>query len=484
MGIKEKGDKKINNKLDCGFKKIIDDYSNLKEFDIRIIGEHLKEGIIIIDSNGFVEYVNDGYCSLAGCKKEDILGIGSENLIKDLKIVLSKKDELYSIVKFEKTGKTTLSYSMYTLDYQGHINKVIVFLIDISSVKDLHLEPGEVYSSKYDNSSDVRYSDILARQEANLNLIGKSAVIKNLIYYILRVAPFDTTVLITGETGVGKEVVANKIHKNSSRSKEKFVKINCAAIPKNLAEAELFGYEKGAFTGASENGKKGVFEEANGGTLLLDEIDEMPYELQPKLLRAIQFKEITRVGSKKPVKTDVRIIACTSKDLRRLVDEGKFNEALYYRLNVFKIHVPPLRERTEDIPLLISHFLSIYNEKYSKNVALTDKAISLLQEYRWPGNVRELQHFIERLIIISQPSQLIYHDEVLNILHNGKDKEVNQTHGNKGLKEILSEIEKSILENAIRSTKSTREAAKILKIDQSNVVRKAKKYGIKIQKEA
>lgn len=323
-------------------------------------------------------------------------------------------------------------------------------------------------------------SDVFIKQESNLNLIGKSTATKNLIYNILKVAPFDITVLITGETGVGKEVIANKIYINSSRNKEKFIKVNCASIPRNLAESEFFGYENGSFTGALNQGKEGVFEAAHGGTLLLDEIGEMPYELQTKLLRTIQFKEIIRVGSKMPIKTNVRIIACTSEDLLKKVHEGKFNEALYYRLNVFSIRVPPLRDRQEDIPVLIKHFLKLYNEKYSKNVDLTEEAKYMLQKYRWSGNVRELQNFIERLIIVSEPSQLIDHIEMMDTLYSGEDGEASQSYQNKGLKQILEDIEKSILEQTIRSTKNTREAAKILKIDQSNVVRKAKKYGIKI----
>ncbi len=232
-------------------------------------------------------------------------------------------------------------------------------------------------------------------------IIGVSESVRNLIEVIRKVASTDSTVLITGESGTGKSLIAKAIHFLSDRRDRPFVTINCAAIPETLLEAELFGYEKGAFTGATSS-RKGKFELANGGTVFLDEIGDMPLYLQAKILRVIQEKEIERLGGEKVIKVDVRIIAATNRDLESLVKEGKFREDLYYRLNVIPIHVPPLRERKEDIPLLVEHFLEKFNEKYGKKVRIAPEAMEPLMEYDWPGNVRELENTVERLVVMNE----------------------------------------------------------------------------------
>ncbi len=240
------------------------------------------------------------------------------------------------------------------------------------------------------------------RKSYNIHgIVGTSDAMMNLIETIKKVAETETTVLITGESGTGKSLIARAIHFMSKRKDKPFVTINCAAIPETLLEAELFGYERGAFTGAYTS-KRGKFELANGGTIFLDEIGDMPLSLQAKLLRVLQDKEIERLGSEKILKVDVRIIAATNRDLRLLVKEGKFREDLYYRLNVVPIHVPPLRERKEDIPLLVEHFLSHFNSKYGKRVRISPEAMKVLIDYEWLGNVRELENTIERLVVMNE----------------------------------------------------------------------------------
>ena len=230
-------------------------------------------------------------------------------------------------------------------------------------------------------------------------IVGKSLAIRKLLDLIERVAQTDVNVLITGESGTGKSLVAKAIHFMSKRKEKPFITINCSAIPETLLEAELFGYEKGSFTGAYTS-KKGKFELANGGTIFLDEIGDMPLALQPKILRVIQDKEIERLGSEKTIKVDVRIISATNKDLRELVAQGHFREDLYYRLNVLPIHIPPLRERKEDIPILVDHFLEVFNQRYNKKVRFHPKVIEIFMEYPWYGNVRELENAVERLVIL------------------------------------------------------------------------------------
>jgi len=263
-------------------------------------------------------------------------------------------------------------------------------------------------------------------------IVGKSPKILQALDIVHRVAPTNATVLLMGESGVGKELFAKAIHFLSPRADKPFIAINCAAIPPDLLEAELFGYEKGAFTGAYTS-KKGKFELANGGTIFLDEIGDMPLNLQVKLLRVLQEKEVERIGSSKPIKIDVRIIAATNRNLEKLIKEGKFREDLYYRINVVPIYIPPLRERKEDIPVLVNYFLEVFNKEYGKNVKVSKEVFEVFLNYHWPGNVRELRNVLERMVILDTDGILTYEDlptellgyrtNTLTISEKGKTKQ-------------------------------------------------------------
>ncbi len=238
------------------------------------------------------------------------------------------------------------------------------------------------------------------------NMVGQGPAFQAILRGVQTVAPTDANVLITGETGTGKELVARAIHEMSSRSKGSFVKVNCAAIPATLLESELFGHEKGSFTGAVAQ-KIGRFELAHHGTLFLDEIGEMPLELQPKLLRALQDQEFERVGGSRTIRTDARLVAATNRDLKAMVEEGKFRADLYYRLHVFPLHVPPLRERREDIPLLTRYFVQKHAHRMGRHIDTIPTAVmESLTRYDWPGNIRELQNVLERSVILSNGSGL------------------------------------------------------------------------------
>jgi len=261
-------------------------------------------------------------------------------------------------------------------------------------------------TSKPDVPNDFKTHKVNLSEKAFENMIGQSAPMMQVFRLIEQVAPFDTSVLITGETGTGKEGVASAIQMLSRRNKKPFLKINCAAIPENLMETEFFGYEKGAFTGAYAS-TAGKFELANGGTLLLDEIGEIPLEMQAKLLRVLQEKEIQRVGSHHTIKTDVRIIASTNKNLEEEVASGKFRLDLYYRLQVFPIAIPPLRERKEDIPRLVYYFVKYFNKRMDKQVeGIHERIMKELTDYNWPGNIRQLQHLLERAILVSNDGKI------------------------------------------------------------------------------
>ena len=234
--------------------------------------------------------------------------------------------------------------------------------------------------------------------ERAMSLLGRDPKIKEIRSLIRRVAATDAAVLITGESGTGKEVIADCIQENSKRAQKPYVKINCSAIPTNMLEAELFGYEKGSFTGATSQ-KIGLFEVANRGTILLDEIGDIPMELQPKLLRVLQQGEIYRIGNNTPIKLDVRVIAATNNNLTRKMHAGQFREDLYYRINVFPIRVPPLRERREDISGLVTYFLHEYSQRYERTLTISSEVMQMLVNYDWPGNVRELQNVVEYYVI-------------------------------------------------------------------------------------
>ena len=304
-----------------------------------------------------------------------------------------------------------------------------------------------------------------------------------------RVAAMDTTVILLGETGVGKEVIARYIFQHSHRAKNSFIKVNCGAIPENLIESELFGYEGGAFTGANKNGKVGLFELANNGTLFLDEIGELPKDMQVKLLRALQEQEIMRVGGTKPVKIDVRIIAATNRNLEEMVKDGTFREDLYYRLTVFHISIPPLRMRKKDIIPLALSFLEKLNQKYQLKKYFTDLSMQLLHEYDWPGNIRELKNIVERAIIIS-PSDAIKPED-LHIHSASKPiviiKESDFSDNTKNslppfpefpinLKNTLEKIEYTYMVQAYKFFGNVRDAAKNLGLTPSTFVRKRKQY--------
>jgi DNA-binding NtrC family response regulator len=309
-------------------------------------------------------------------------------------------------------------------------------------------------------------------------VIGKSEKIQKLFDMVNRIANSRANVLLTGESGAGKEVFAQLIHKKSSRSDKSFIVINCGAIPENLVESELFGHEKGAFTGA-DHLRKGKFELANGGTLFLDEVGELPLQAQVKFLRILQEKKMYRIGAEKPVDVDVRIIAATNKALTEQIENGKFREDLYYRLNVVNMEIPPLRERKEDIPLLCEKFLMEFAEEYNKKLKFIDaESLSYLMDYSWKGNVRELRNIIERSVLVAN-----YHEEFLLKKHLPKEitgvESVDSTEGNREIS--LNDYEKIIIENTLRKYGLNKtKAAEVLGIKRQTLYNKIKEYNINI----
>lgn len=319
-------------------------------------------------------------------------------------------------------------------------------------------------------AENVYLKDQLELSSERKEIIGNSQPLKYVLFKINQVAPTDASVLIQGETGTGKELVARAIHKQSRRKNKPFIKVNCASIPENLIESELFGHEKGAFTGAVEK-RIGRFEIANGGTIFLDEIGELPLNLQPKLLNVLQQGEFERIGSSKTIKTDVRIIAATNKVLKNEIDKGRFRNDLYYRLNVFPISVAPLRERKADIVPLAENFVKIYSEKFNKQInTISEKSLNVLLDYSWPGNIRELENVIERAVITSESNEL----NLESLITSDSNSDNFST---------LEELEKNHIIQALEKTfwkiSGTGGAAAILNINPETLRSRMRKLGIK-----
>jgi formate hydrogenlyase transcriptional activator len=327
----------------------------------------------------------------------------------------------------------------------------------------------------YSSSAALQELSVMTRSEPTSDgMIGRSAALRRVLQQVETVAPTDSTVIIQGETGTGKELVARAIHDLSSRRRDVFVKLNCAAIPTGLLESELFGHEKGAFTGAVAQ-RIGRFEVANRGTVFLDEIGEIPLELQPKLLRVLQEREFERLGSSRTLRTNARLIAATNQDLAAMVNQQKFRADLFYRLDVFPIHVPPLRNRLEDIPLLIWHFVRQYSRRMNKTIdTIPAETMDVLTRYHWPGNVRELQNLMERAVILSP-------GPVLKVPVS--DLQIRATTGSPKRNETLKDVERAHILEALESSNwvvsGPRGAAALLGLKRTTLQVRMEKLGIR-----
>jgi len=390
------------------------------------------------------------------------------------RLVMEQKKKV-SVVQETKNGKKILAVGNPVFNDDGEISRIIIASRDITETTRLKSELREMkkISDRYKRELD----SIKSKDRFFKKMIYCSPKMEKIMNHVKKVAHFSSTVLIYGESGVGKEVIAQAIHQLGSRSDKPFLKLNCGAIPENLLESELFGYTKGSFTGADKNGKKGYFVQADGGILFLDEIGELPMHLQVKLLRVLQEQEVVPIGSTAPIKINVQIVAATNKRLEKMVEEGTFREDLFYRLNVIPIHVPPLRERPEDIPLLAFHFLQQLNERYHKNYHLTPDALNLLEAYSWPGNIRELQNMIERLVV-SADDETINAQFVSKFLSLGNEFNKSKLIISKvlPLQEALDYVEEQLILLAMKQYKTTTRAAKALGISQSSVSRKYQKF--------
>ena len=468
----------------------IEHINNLNK-DLNAILSSIYDEILVVNHKGELMRYSDNIIA-SFWQQIDLQSLIGKNII-DLeekgvfspsvtRLVLEKKKKV-SIVQETSSGNKVLSVGNPVFNEKNELDRIIIASRDITEASRLKTELLEMkkISEQYKRELD----DFKNEDRFIKKLVYRSDKMYKLINQARKISDFSSTVLIYGESGVGKEVIAQAIHQLGKRSTKNFLKLNCGAIPENLLESELFGYAGGSFTGADKNGKDGYFKQADGGILFLDEIAEMPLQLQVKLLRVLQEQEVIPIGSTTPIKVNVQIIAATNKRLEKLVEEGKFREDLFYRLNVIPLYVPPLRERTEDIAVLAFHFLQQLNEKYDKNFHLTPDAINVLEFYQWPGNVRELQNIIERLVV-SAENQSINSEFVSQFLSLGYD-----FHHSKPvitrvipLQEALDQVEEQLILLAMKQYKTTTKAAKALGISQSSVSRKYQKILLQQQMKA
>lgn len=437
----------------------------------------LGEYMVIVDTKGIIIMMTDGYKKFLGCEAPE--GRHVTEVIENTRLHLIAQEGSNEIGTIQEvSGHKMISMRVPMIingELKGAIGRVMFKDIDnlkILNRKIINLEQElEFYKNgvKTENTAQHTFD----------KLIGQDANFKAIIKFAKQIAKGDSSVLITGKSGTGKELLAEAIHNSSKRARKPFVKINCGAIPPELFESEMFGYEEGAFTGAKKTGKKGKFELADGGTILLDEIGDMPLFMQVKLLRVLQEREIVRVGSNEDRKIDVRIIAATNKDLQLLTKEGKFREDLYYRLNVMHINVPSLKERIDDIEVLSEHLrvklcnkFGIYSEGISK------EAIEYLKKYDWPGNVRELENVIERAInLLNAELEILPEHLPKKILQCNKEIVCN----GKQLKQVTDELEKDLIIKYINEYKGNKnEVAKQLGISRQGLYKKMKRLGIDI----
>ncbi len=463
----------------------IDERVHQLQKELSLLLENSYDGIILTDAESILN-VNASFGRITGIAPSTLLGKKIADLDTERHICLAAISEVIRLTRFHRktltlqrrlmSGNEIFLTGTPVLDRHGQIVREVVNIRDITELKSLEDQIKKVTAICPDPWNEAEQGS------AFQGIVAESPSMRRLLDLVLRVSRVDSTVLLQGESGVGKDVLARLVHRLSERREDPFVSVNCGAIPASLLESEFFGYEKGAFTSAARNGKAGLFEQANGGVLFLDEVGELPVNLQVKLLKVLQDRRCRRLGGTRGIDLDLRIIAATNRDLRKMVSEGSFRMDLFYRLHVVPIEIAPLRERREDILPLALMFLNHFNRKYDANRTLGHELMSVLEDHDWPGNVRELQNLIERLVVTAD-------EDALGVKHlppsitggNGPDTPAFHLSGSLNLKNAREAVEREAIREAMARAGNTRQAAKLLGVDHSTVVRKAQRYGIDLR---
>lgn len=456
----------------------------------------LAERVVIVDENGIILYINESYCEFIGTTVEEAIGRPVQDVIENSRMHIVAKTGQKELASVQKINGSEMIANRFPIFEDGQIVGAV------GGVMFRNPEEWQMYKTKIQNLvEELNYYQAKVQRDFRSkysfeDLIGSSSVFLAAKSLAQRVSASNSSVLLIGESGTGKELFAHSIHHNSIRTSSPFVAINCSSIPEHLLESELFGYEDGAFTGAKKGGKKGQFELASEGTLFLDEIGDMPLSMQSKLLRVLQEKEVVRVGGHKSIPVDVRVIAATHRDLERMVEEGKFRQDLYYRLNVIKIDIPPLRKRKEDIASIAKQLLKKLGARfYRHGIELSAEVTERLMQHSWPGNIRELENVLERSINVLDGKMiklshlpLYLRDQEMetrdgSAIHNSEQEALVpavKPRDIKPLKDTLEQAEKQALEQALAAAKGNKqEAAKLLKVGKTSLYDKCKLYDIK-----
>lgn len=442
------------------------------------IVEQSTDGLMIMNAEGIVVYANKEYLRVSEREWDEMVGVHMNEFVREgsleeslaLLALREKRKVERPLMVRDKIPLAIISIPFF--DSEGNVEWVVTKTRDITQLNDI--------KSNLDNLATLIKS--YNRDGADSGIVAVSRQMRRIFELVDKIKDFDSTIVILGESGVGKDVVARRIHNRSIRKTKPFISINCSAIPEQILETELFGYIGGTFTGANRSGKKGIIEAAHGGTLFLDEVGDMPLSLQVKLLRVLETKTIVRVGDHQEIPVDIRIITATNKDLKAMVEQKKFREDLYYRLNVIKIPVPPLRERPEDIVPLCLVYLKKFNHQYNLNKSFSGEALDEFVLHSWPGNVRELKNVVERLIVISGDE--IQKSDFMALVSDA-DGNGEFAQSDVVLRKIVpmakavSSVEKQLLQKAGAKYKTCREIAKALEVDYTTVSRKMHSYGLR-----
>lgn len=465
---------------------------SIKNLNIVDVLDCIYDRIGIADKNGYMIWGNKAF-ERYNFTRDKLIGKHMTELVKGglmerslvLECLATNSINGMGMLQNGKEGGEHLNWVMPHLDEEGKIDYLVSTEWDMHNLTNMQLFFEQTQSLSAKEAAELNY--YRSKNNRGVEIIAESPIMKKILMIANHAAHSEANILITGESGTGKEMLTRYIHNRSFRSNAPLIEINCGAIPDNLIESELFGYEPGAFTGADAKGKKGLFELANNGTLFLDEIGELPYNVQSVLLRALENQEILHIGGTKPIPVNARIIAATNINIEEAIKEKSFRKDLYYRLNVIPIELPPLRERTGDMEQLLEYFIKRYSLKYKRTLKISDEGIRLMKNYTWPGNIRELQNLVERLFIVEHDDEIS--TKILSQYLNMENKEdtsdrhdmTNEDRQGFDLNRALENYEKMILREKAQNFHSIGPFADYLDMSKSTLFRKLSKYNIKMK---
>lgn len=444
------------------------------------IFDAITVGIHIVDHEGITRYYNKSCEQIEGNRKKRIINRDMHDLVKEG--VYSESVALKSIVTkrpYATTQRVNDKYiysSATPIFDHNQLIYTVISVLDITRLEELEMQCEDLKA--VNEKIQLKLEALAVRRDPDVPLVFKSKEMEGIMTFAKRVAQVDSNILIEGESGVGKGVLSKWIQENSKRKNGPFMTVDCSSLTESLIEAELFGYEEGAFTGAKKAGKLGLLELSDGGTLFLDEIGELPLALQAKLLRVIQEKVIQRVGGTELIPVNTRIIAATNRDLLQMVKNKEFREDLYYRLRVVPIHLPPLRQRKEDIVPLVKHFMEKVNEEYRLDKTISPEGLKTLMNYPWPGNVRELENEIERVMVTVDAKRIEKHH--LSLERGGSEEDLCLKEG-KSYKEHVMQYEEKLLRNFLKISNDISHLSELTGLEKSTIRKKAKRLGVKLE---